>query len=306
MSIQQMLLAAVGVTGPGQEVLTRPSGATTSYSGSWTVPAGVTSVSVVCIGSGGSIGTVGNRSGCSGGGLGYKNNISVTPGSSISYQIGGRESGTWPAVEGQHGASTTLNGDDTWFVSSSTVRGGGASEALYVSMAGGDYTGDGGGNGGDGGKIGSSAASNTCGGGGGAGGYSGDGGDGGEHTHSNRAYGNSGGNGSGGGGGGGGSGIRVYNSDSGGGNGGGTGLLGEGSNGSGGWYAESYGNPGYGGGGGSGGTNGPNSAIDAVAGAYGGGAGGAHGSNQLGAFGAIRIMWPGDERSYPSTRTADE
>ena len=47
---------------------------------SWVCPTGVTSVSVVCVGGGG--GASMNRYSGSGGGLGYKNNITVVPGGS--------------------------------------------------------------------------------------------------------------------------------------------------------------------------------------------------------------------------------
>jgi len=81
MPIQQMLLGAGGggaAAGVGQEEFTTPG----TYT--FTVPAGVTSVSVVCIGSGGS----GGAYGAGGGSLAYKNNISVTW--SISYCYSGR------------------------------------------------------------------------------------------------------------------------------------------------------------------------------------------------------------------------
>ena len=62
---------------------------------SWTAPAGVTSVSVVCIGAGGA-GTRGTspsdenqlRQGGGAGGLGWKNNISVTPGQTYTVVVG--------------------------------------------------------------------------------------------------------------------------------------------------------------------------------------------------------------------------
>ena len=60
--------------------------------------------------------------------------------------------------------------------------------------------------------------------------------------------------------------------------------------------------------------SGPGLAATAVAGGtggyYGGGSGGSNdtsGSSSQGAgTGALRLMWPGDERAYPSTRVADE
>jgi len=151
-------------------------------------------------------------------------------------------------------------------------------------------TGDGGGNGGSPG---------------GAGGYSGDGG-GGTLNGAGLA-------GAGGGGGGGGDfycanyygcgdPLRYH------GGGGGVGLLGQGSNGAGGAY---NGFPGTGGSGGASGTA-SNSATSGNGGIYGGSAGfrsaptfypdtyGTSGSS------ALRIIWPGCARSFPSTRTADE
>lgn len=158
------------------------------------------------------------------------------------------------------------NGEDSYFINATTVKGGGGASV----KTGGTYVGDGGGNGGSG----NGGAANNYGGNGGAGGYSGTGGAGGSGTSAGTA-------GSGGGGGGGGSNGSGF-----GGRGGGVGIYGEGSNG-----AAGSANGGAGGAG-SGGSGG----------AYGGGF---NGSDVLGS-GAVRIIWPGDERQFPSTRTADE
>lgn len=83
--------------------------------------------------------------------------------------------------------------------------------------------------------------------------------------------------------------------------GGGTGILGLGSNGAG-------GSGGTGGGGGSGGAAGGASG-NPIGGAYGGAGGSGSGSSNAsyaGAGGAVRIVWPGCARSYPSTRMPDE
>ena len=65
---------------------------------SWTCPADVTSVSVVCVGGGGGSSIPGQTwtgtgagDGGGGGGLGYKNNISVTPGQSYTVVVGGND-----------------------------------------------------------------------------------------------------------------------------------------------------------------------------------------------------------------------
>jgi len=199
---------------PGQQAY---SGKGTSYT--FVAPAGVTSVSVVTV-----------ATACiSGGALSYKNNISVTPGSSYCVGIG-------------------IANVASYFINTCTVRATGRT----------GRTGDGGGNGGIGGE-----------GGGGAGGYAGNGGNGSICCSSPQ-------NGAGGGGAGGGNCVG----------GGGVGLLGQGTNGA------------VSGGGGSGGTSG--GAING--GVYGGG-GVASGLN--GASGAVRIIWPGTTRSFPSTCTGD-
>ena len=134
----------------------------------WVCPAGVTSVHVVCIGAGGNGVTtttsLGLYSGGGGGGLGWYRTFAVTPGSSYTVNIG-----LPSAVSGG-------TGGDTWFSSTTTVRGTGGIGG-GTTRAGGTFNGQGGGAGGAGG-IGS-AGSTGGGGGGGAGGYWGTGGAGG-------------------------------------------------------------------------------------------------------------------------------
>lgn len=201
---------------------------TTAGTYSWTCPAGVTSVSVVCVGGGG--GNAGGGASAGGGGLGYKNNISVTPGSSYTVVVGAGGNTQYD--------SPLNNGGDSYFISTSIVRGGGG-KGYYGGggYAGGTYTGDGGGNGGSGGY-------NA---GGGAGGYSGNGGNG------SSANGTPGTDGAGGGGGG-----AGFNAGA----GGGVGILGQGANGTG---STGSGNPGSGGSGvlygGGGASNGGSGAV---------------------------------------------
>ena len=90
----------------------------------------------------------------------------------------------------------------------------------------------------------------------------------------------------------------------GGGEGGGVGIYGQGSNGAGGPNNATNGSttqPGVGGGGGSGGTDGGYEFGSDGAGLYGGG--GANGYVG-GMSGAVRIIWPGNTRSFPSTSVA--
>lgn len=128
---------------PGQVILSTPG------AGTWTVPAGVYSICVVAVGPGGEGGGI---DGGGGGALTYANNIAVTPGQVINFNVG---------VKGV---------SNTWFVSTTSLsagRGGfsSAPEYGYGGVSSGTLR-NGGGNGGVGG--GSS-------GGAGAGGYSGDG-----------------------------------------------------------------------------------------------------------------------------------
>jgi len=237
----------------------------------WMAPAGVTSVSVVCVGGGGggggnSVDTTGGGGG--GGGLGYGNNISVTPGNFYTVVVGAA-------------GDTPTNSS---FMSVTGFRGSSVSLGSQTGGAGGGYTGDGGGSGGTGGD---GTSYGYSGGGGGAGGYSGSGGFG-------ASPGNSGGAGSGGAAGGGGSGS-VGGGSPGGGSGGGVGVLGQGSSGAGGTEAPITRN----GRGGSGGTNG----VGGTGGAYGGGGDGTGGNN--GGSGAVRIIWPGTTRQFPSTNTGN-
>jgi hypothetical protein len=215
-------------------------------------------------------------------------------------------------------------GGDSYFLSPSTVRGGGGGHGVNAF---GTFTGDGGGNGGY-----SNTTGNPFSGGGGAGGYAGNGGYGGIGDGSGSTQ-VAGGAGSGGGGGGGG-----WAS------GGGVGILGQGPSGAG-----SSAGAAMGGGGGSGGVNGK-TYIDGSSsnpliqrgGAYGGGGGSTYyyggsggglgwtndipvvpgnvytvvvGDGGLpdtqwsyagqGGGGAVRIIW-GSDRAFPSTGTTDQ
>ena len=264
----------------------------------WTVPAGVTSVSVLCIGGGGGCvlypsGTVG-ASGGGGGALAYKNNISVTPGQTITYNVGDggkgatNQSNSVPddVISGNYAEA----GTPSWFsgtnVNDAVVMAyQGAGAQNYTGGTGGEFsnsTGDGGGSGGTGGSNGGTHSYWAF--GGGAAGYSGDGGNGGLWPAGGNNYGGSGGSG---GGAGGGSGWANQC---------GTGAFGEGAS-------------GVAGQGGSGGF--PQSAGQAGyypnGGKYGGG-GSSHGSGSgssamRGAQGVVRIVWStdGTTREFPTT-----
>ena len=254
----------------GQQAYTTPG----TYS--WVAPAGVTAVSAVVVGAGGN-GTAGfcdpscicctGGYGGGGGGLAYLNNYSVTPGSSYTVVVPAGGSGGCVSFVGP----TYLRAG-----SGSTISAGG----FGVGTAGAS-----GGNGGIPCRI-------PGGGGGGAAGYTGNGGAGGNaNGSSSAAAACSGGAGGGGGG-----------ACLGGAGGGGVGILGKGSSGA----AVARGIGGTAGSGGTAGTNATGS-NGSAGGAYGGGGGGGrrNGSGAAGAGGAVRIIWPGNTRSFPSTCTGN-
>lgn len=280
----------------GQQAYTTPG----TYT--WVCPAGITSVSVVAVGGGGRGGQQPYYNGAgSGGGLGYKNNIAVVPGTSYT------------VVVGAAGTSDAGYAGDSYFSSAAIVKGGGGlGPALNVGgdgsyNRGGDYVGDGGGNGGIAGRNGQ--GSNGYAGGGGAGGYSGSGGAGGGLS----LYSGVPQAGAGGGGGGG----SIWTGNQGSGGGGGVGILGQGSNGAAGSSGQSSTAGGGGGSGGTAGGSGKTYGYDfgGPGGGYGGGGGGNYNSNTspanqygTGAGGAVRIIWAGGTgitRAFPSTNTGD-
>lgn len=268
MTIARMLMAAATkAAAPGQTVYTGTASANTT--GSWTVPAGVTSICILCVGGGAAGGTGYSGKGGGGGALSYANSVAVTPGETLSYQAG------------RGGAAGADIGGDTYLARGATylcLAKGGTNNTGGAAASG---TGDAKYSGGNGGVSGASPYP-YYGAGGGAAGYAGNGG-------AANAF-SSGSNGAGGGGGAGGSGLIQTSA----GGGGGVGLLGQGSDGAGGTGI----NPGNGGSGGAPGSG-------TAGGNYGGGGGCVNtGTAGAGGVGAIRILW-GAGRAYPSTNTAD-
>lgn len=285
------------VTPPGQIAYTSPGCYT------WVAPAGITAISVVLVGRGaigGSGGQYqycficyccaffsthpyyvsGNQSGCGGRGgpLGYRNTATVVPGTSYTVRVSG-------ACGGANGVYGVCGGGANVVITNpNSPNGSYSTSGLSAHYPGGT------------GGYNASAEDQRWrfgyppfpsqwppgGGGGGAGGYCGSGGSGGNNYFA------SGSGGSGGGGGGGSGGGTCGNW---GGFGGGVGLLGAGASGSGGAGPGGLGSAGSGGsgtlygGGGRGGT------------AY---SGGATGGNA-----AVRIIWPGNTRQFPSTNTGN-
>ena len=322
---------------PGSQTFTSPG----TYN--WVAPAGITSVSIVAVGGGG-----GGGRGCGhgvvsaggGGVLAYKNNISVTPGTTYSVAVGQAGLGRWAWACGYYSFNQQRSaGGNSCFNGVLIVGGGSSAQSYSVSgpYDGVGYGGQGRINGGGGAAgyghaatfycsythgytdtsgFGACINSGSC-------GYST------SHPQSSKP-------GSCGGGGGGGSyryaaGPNLYYS--GGGGGGGVGISGQGSNGcAGNWITcgtSGYhlGTPGTGGSGGCSGTCGKSYFLacngspaytrcqtGGAGGNYGGGGGSAvvggcyaspqpRGGGGNGAGGAVRIIWPGNTRSFPSTNT---
>lgn len=280
----------------------------------WTCPADVTSVSVVCVGAGGGgdagSDLIGVGGGGGGGALAYRNNITVIPGQQYSIVVGEGGKGQ-VTVARTTTQSSTVGGQSSAF---SCVAGGGSNgsrgDAQIVigrqNAAGGQISGayDGGYAGGFGGTVDTSTEGFRPPGGGGAAGYAGVGGYGGRGKRptgspasSASLSGDAAATNSGGGGGGG----TGYTSDTVriviGGNGGGVGIYGKGVDGVGGTGGNSV-NIAENGGDGSSNFGG----IIAGSGG-GGGVGGDNRSAANGLDGAVRIIWPGQIRQFPLTGT---
>lgn len=263
---------------------------------SFVVPAGVTSISAVGVGgaaSGGGGSPTRGGDGGPGGDLVYANNIPVTPGETLTVQVGsggiGRAANTNTSYD--LGNSTTIKRGATILLRAS---GGGRSE--NIGTVGGT------------GGLGGSGNSNGGGGGGGAAGYAGNGGTGGNGGYTQGTAGTggapSGGNGST-------NGATVSgNPRNGGAQGGHVGMQGQGASGAVPLNIASVGGnsgspdtgllPGLAGNNDGGGGS---TASNTRGGGGGGGNVGYPGGT--GAPGGVRIIWPGTTRQFPSTNTSD-
>lgn len=286
-------LALAGGIIPGGQALFTGLGSQTNNRHHWTCPDDVTSISIVCIGAGGINGADEGHGG-GGGGLRYKNNFTVTPGNTYHIYVGDHNDSSAAAGARDSWFSAATNTSNSSTGSNAACRGEGGGIDSFEGDGGGG-NGDGGGDGGDGGVSTRPFHNRSCG-GGGAGGYAGDGGRGG-HLQNAKSAGLAAAANSGGGGGGG-SNFSAGSTFHGGG-GGGVGVYGLGATGSGGGSGANRG------GNGSGGSNNSSGNVQ-DGGNYGGG--GAGGTDDYGAAGpgAVRIIWPGDLRQFPSTRTTDE
>lgn len=286
-------------------VVTMPVGEQTfTANGNFVVPNDVFTIEAVLVGGGGGAARGANGSeqpGASGAGLRWINDLPVTPGETITVEVGTGGPGNTATGFGTSGKpSRLLRGANILVEAGAGSASGtlGAGGVVFGPSGGtGTATGDGpfggtigGGNGGAGGNT----EGTNNGGGGGAGGYSGNGGPG----VSNNATFLAGTNGGAGGGGAGGA-----SSGTAAGNGGGVGIYGEGASGStasagGSSTTASATTPTT-----TGTAGGPAGTAGGTGGSYGGGGGGADNNNSgTGGGGAVRIIW-GPNRAFPATRT---
>lgn len=286
------LITSQGLPAEGDEKYTSDG----SYT--FTVPAGVTSISAVLIGGGGGSSANyfgGTVEGGAGGTLVYAT-LLVTPGESLSVVVGdGGDAGAYnlSGFRGQNGESTTISRGGTLLLRAPGGKGGVSSTSTDSVFIDADALSSGSNAGGAGGLGSDNREGN---GGGGAGGYSGVGGAGGDYQQ------DSGQDGAGGAGGGGASGTMggFLNGVSGeGAYGGGTAIFGEGANGAGGDER------------GDNGGVGSTQSVPSGSVGYGSGAPSRAGARYLnpdagysglaGDHGAVRIVYPGQSRYYPST-----
>jgi len=292
----------------GQDEYTSPG----TYT--WVCPQGVTAVSVICVGGGGGgdagSDTVGVGGGGGGGGVAYRNNIAVIPGQSYTITVGA--GGLGQIVVNRTTTQSSTDGSSSTAFSCIATGGskGARTSASVIVGIGSTADGDGGGvsgvyDGGAAGGVGGSIDTTILGfrgpGGGGAAGYTGSGGAGARGQRASgtptSAAGFSGSAGTGGGAGGGGSGFRSdVVRDARGANGGGVGIYGAGPSGAGGVGGSSVTAAADGGDGSSG-------SFGFYSSGGGGGVGGDNRYAQDGKNGAVRIIWPGQLRRFPSTIT---
>jgi PKD repeat protein len=309
---------------------------TTPGTYNFVVPAGVGEISLVTVGGGGGAYYGSGSSNyyfaaAGGGGLRYVNSLPVTPGETLTVVVGAGGASVDPALGGPEnpGRNPTAGGDsyiqrgsDILILAGGGQRPSGTSGSLNGFTGGAGGTGTtfgagpfggtvGGGNGGAGGSVRANSAVRLTGcGGGGAGGYSGTGGaGGGRHIVTDAFIFATAGAGGGGGGGQ----VRAGSGPSNpAGGAGGVGILGQGVDGQPGSGDTANGLGGLGGSSGSAGQDGvkTNTAITGDGGGYGGGAGSNSQEFDPNAFfyltqakgggGAVRIIWGGVGRSYPS------
>ena len=193
----------------------------------WTVPPGVTAIHAISVGGGG--GGEANHDGASGcgGALAYKNNISVTPGQTITVRVGGGGRANGWSQNSQNGSESRIEVNGTNYANAGGGTGGDQPGTSNTWITNNNYSStgnDGGGAGGSGIHYGGCRMS-----GGGAGGYNGGGQTSSGYSGNVTYIGWSGSNGTNGGGGGGhgANGSSAYYC----GGGGGTGVYGEGSSG---------------------------------------------------------------------------
>jgi len=284
---------------------TQSTASSTVTSRNWTVPAGVSSISIVAVGGGGAGADRHDGMGGGGGGLAWYNDVPVNAGDTLVLNAGA--GGTWGSLtttrsntDGASGGSsyiTLTNGSNMCI----GYGGPGGNHNTYSSTnqwySGGQYANSDGG--GEGGQILRKSGSRS--GGSGAGGYAGNGGRAGAQQYDTNYFPQQGQGGAGGGGNGSNGSNPQFCSG-----GGGVGIYGQGANGtesqlqSGSTVSSAQG----GSGGGASSVSGGNHSFPMPnGGSYGGGGGGAHNGDYPGngTRGVIRVIWGEVPRQFPNT-----
>ena len=147
----------------------------TQASYDWTVPAGVTAISVVCVGGGGAGETNHDAASGGGGGLAYKNGLAVTPGQTVTVKVGaGGFATSWGVTDSPNGQDSYIQYGGTVYARANGGMGGDGNQSdgwYNNSNSFPNTNSDGGGQGGSGYHQGGCRQS-----GGGCGGYNGGGG----------------------------------------------------------------------------------------------------------------------------------
>ena len=91
---------------------------------SWTVPSGVTAISVICVGGGGAGESQHDAASGGGGGLAYKNNISVSGGDTITVKVGGGGFATSNQTDCPDGSTSQIEHNGTTYAVANGGKGG--------------------------------------------------------------------------------------------------------------------------------------------------------------------------------------
>ena len=282
---------------------TQSTSSSTVTSRNWTVPAGVSSISIVAVGGGGAGVDRHDGMGGGGGGLAWYNDVAVNAGDTLVLNAGA--GGTWGSLSTTRSNNDGASGGSSYITLTNGSNmcigygGPGGNHNTYSTTnqwySGGQYANSDGG--GTGGQVLRKSGSRS--GGSGAGGYTGSGGRAGAKQYDSNFAASAGAGGAGGGGEGSNGANPQFCSG-----GGGVGIYGQGTNGAASTSNNTVTAAQGGSGGGASSVSGGNHSFPMPnGGSYGGGGGGAHNGDYPGngTRGVIRVIWGEVPRQFPST-----